>query len=461
MPARQEKHNEVPKPAAPKDAFGDLGIITPKAKNANLKGKDMFTALSTPEKKSLKDIKPTSPKPQQASDDEDSDGSASPAAFPEDPFGTSMPFGTSDPFVNDPFASTTASVRQGSTLHDAFPSSDWPQSNDSTHSYEHSGDPYNIPLPQEPPPPLPQDIASYNVQEPPPPPPRPKVHPPSGDQSFPPLPPRPKSNNSLSSNRSSTASLNSISESHPTVLQKSISVPAPSSPKMLVSGETQMNTPPVPPPRPGVDNSFKSVPRPRPRASKQLSSPDGKTDMVKGKAVIGARTCSEVNTNQTWPNDRVAFSNSEPSSLDASPTSGANFRRLNSSESQKSSVPKSHNSPHGVNRSSSVVADPFVAVDPFGTDDPFTQSDPFANDPFAPDPFSDLESANEARNEDPFTTIVASPRQGKESADPFAVFDNKFSNESFKFDRSSSKKGKSRASGKTASYLTEFHFCLI
>ncbi|WAR24493.1 DAB1-like protein [Mya arenaria] len=237
MPARKEEpSNEQPTSKGGKDAFGDLLSLEPKG-NPNLKGKDMFTALSTPEKKSLNQIKGKSPSPKppsspKASDENDS-FSSNHAASPEDPFSTSMPFGTSDPFANDPFASSTPALPSNppnAQVNDAV-------IND-TRIAQINNDPYNIPLPQMPPPPLPQDVASHiNMHtkttsvEGPPPPPRPNIPPPSTDPpSLPPIPPRPKSGASDSS-RSSTASLNSI---HDTGHQQTPSLP----PRPRVGGDS-------------------------------------------------------------------------------------------------------------------------------------------------------------------------------------------------------------------------------
>ncbi|XP_052776640.1 disabled homolog 1-like isoform X2 [Mya arenaria] len=486
MPARKEEpSNEQPTSKGGKDAFGDLLSLEPKG-NPNLKGKDMFTALSTPEKKSLNQIKGKSPSPKppsspKASDENDS-FSSNHAASPEDPFSTSMPFGTSDPFANDPFASSTPALPSNppnAQVNDAV-------IND-TRIAQINNDPYNIPLPQMPPPPLPQDVASHiNMHtkttsvEGPPPPPRPNIPPPSTDPpSLPPIPPRPKSGASDSS-RSSTASLNSIHDTghqqtpslppRPRVGNFSVTVPSPraDNSSVTVPGLRTDNFNGTVPSQgadkssalfssPMLDNSSATVPskkganpcvtvpRPRPRASlsklsTDLTNVNSKDNVIKNDNVISGGDSLKT---KVLNNGRISMSNNDQQFTNTSHTS-AKTERLNSTESQHSSI--SDSPKVSTQRSSSVIADPFVSEDPFGHHDPFTQTDPFANDPFAGDPFSDIGDSTSSKTDDPFTTAVASPRKS-DNSDPFSVFDNKILNDSFKFDRSSSKKGKSKVSG--------------
>ena len=365
--------------------------------------------------------KPTSPV--QASDD--FSDSFDTQAF-VDPASSSMPFGTADPFANDPFATAQCSTAQH-VSQAVF------TTNVSAESEE--DDLYNIPLPQGPPPPLPQDIASVSLytepKDGPPPPPRPSINPPP---CLPQIPPRPKSASSESFKSSST-SLNSMSDTQ-TVNQ-------------------DFTPPPAPRRRP--DCNIVPVPRPRPRAS--IPQTDSH------KSVCNNNNQSDINKNMHLANSVI---NNNKSDLDCvrnvtkSDTQRTNFQlptpisqpsakpeRLESCESQTSNVSNSSTSTNG-KRSSSVVPDPFVSTDPFAAEDPFTQADPFANDPFSQDPFTD---SSVEKKEDPFVSTVSSPRPNPDSTDPFSVFDNKFSNESFKFEKSSSsaKKGKVKVSGKILS----------
>lgn len=414
----------------PKDAFSDLVDIGSKSAPTKTP-KDLFVDLATPEKKSLNQLKvdkttPKSTSPVQASED-------SPVSFDQqlavDPFGSSMPFSTADPFANDPFANTAPSAPPSTAQHgnqqgDLFTSNVTTDDDD-------DDDPYNIPLPQGPPPPLPQDIVNASIttdpQAGPPPPPRPSVPPSSAT---PPLPPRPKSASS-DSFKSSSTSINSMTD--------------------LQTVNHQV-TPPLPP-RPRVDCSTVPVPRPRPRASIQQVE----------KSVCNNNTQCDSNVHQNNSvilNQIVTNANSDKSDISDQMSnisqSSAKPKRLESAESQKSLISNSSGSEQ---RSSSVVADPFVSTDPFATDDPFAQPDPFANDPFSPDPFSDISESQTVKSDDPFTAAVSSPRQNADDTDPFSVFDNKFLNESFKFEKSSSKKVKVKGQGKIHLCIVQVHLC--
>lgn len=420
-PARSEvpKDEVTGNKTEPKDAFSDLVNIGGKSK-PNKNPKELFQDLASPERKSLNQLKvdkpgtPKSTSPVQASDE-----------FPDsfdtqafmDPSASSMPFTTADPFASDPFATAQPSTAQPSNEQDSF-------FNTNVSGGSDDEDPYNIPLPQGPPPPLPQDIAS--VSDPlggPPPPPRPSINLPTSTPPLPQIPPRPKSASS-DSFKSSSTSLNSVSDSQ-TVNQES--------------------TPPLPP-RPRVDCSVVPVPRPRPRASipqsdKLFVNNNNKSD--KTMHSVNANSVISDKQDDCVQNFDTQHTNDQ-SPVNISQQKSAKVERLESSESQKSVFTSSSNG----HRSSSVIADPFVSTDPFATEDPFTQSDPFANDPFSPDPFSDISDSKSEKKEDPFLTVVSSPRSA-DVADPFSVFDKKILNESFKFEKTSSaKKGKAKISGK-------------
>ncbi|XP_060605198.1 disabled homolog 1-like isoform X2 [Ruditapes philippinarum] len=406
------------------DVFGDLVNIGGKTKASN--PKDMFAELATPEKKSLNALKvdkspspkPASPVGFQASEDSSADS---------DPFGGSgTPFGTSDPFANDPFTSNnpgTQSTAQPSTQEALFGDS----------LFGDDDDAFNIPLPQGPPPPLPENIASQNLNQHfpsgPQPPPRTSVNTPPLPAHNPPLPPRPKSTSSDSNK--STTSLNSLTESQNVV---------------------QQSTPPLPP-RPKSNIDTKIVPRPRPRGTLMKSSPQA------GATLPLSTTDNTQNTQAVRPLDTVIHGEK-----DSNIKSVNNCVKTNESDKdaeqkysqsaikEKTSLNESHknvtsSASETIHRSSSVVADPFVSTDPFASEDPFTQSDPFANDPFASDPFAESSNTQLASKDDPFTSVVNTSLPNSDS-DPFSVFDNTLSNDSaFKFERSSSKKGKVKVSG--------------
>ncbi|XP_045159881.2 disabled homolog 1-like isoform X2 [Mercenaria mercenaria] len=419
------------------DVFGDLVNIGGKTKAST--PKDMFAELAAPEKKSLNELKvDKSPSPKPASP-VGFQASGDPASAAPDPFGnTENPFGTSDPFANDPFASnsigTSQPTAQPSTHQDAlFGGNFFGDAND-------DDDAFNIPLPQGPPPPLPENIASQNLNlnpsSGPLPPPRPSVDTPPLPVHNPPLPPRPKSTSSDSTK--STSSLNSLTEPQ---------------------NVSQQSTPPLPP-RPKSNIDTKVVPRPRPRASLLKNSPNAATLSLTKSDNTHTDKAQTVKPTKTVINRESDSINENAVNCVKSNDSDKNIeqkQKISQSAIKDKTVQKeSHknvtsDTPEIMHRTSSTVADPFISTDPFASEDPFMQSDPFANDPFASDPFAD--NTQPASKDDPFTTVVTSPHAHTE-ADPFSVFDNTLSNDSaFKFERSSSKKGKVKISGKKQSWL--------
>lgn len=431
-PAKLESlKEEVPTvPAGKPDVFGDLVNIGGKTKASN--PKDMFAELAAPEKKSLNALKvdkspspkSTSPVGFQASGDN--------ASAASDPFGNSgNPFGTSDPFANDPFISNNPGTQQPSAQ---------PSTKDALFGENLFGDDddaFNIPLPQGPPPPLPENIASQNLNlnfsSGPLPPPRNSVNTPPLPAYNPPIPPRPKSTSSDSNK--STTSLNSLTESQSVI---------------------QQSTPPLPP-RPKSNIDTKVVPRPRPRGSLLKNSPQAvslplsKTDNThdaqtneRKDAVISRESDSNVKSVSNCVKSKESDKDTEQIYSQSAIKENTSLTESHKNVNTNSSVV--------IHRTSSAVADPFVSTDPFASDDPFTQSDPFANDPFATDPFAETSSTQPASKDDPFTSVVTSPLSHSDS-DPFSVFDNTLSNDSaFKFERSSSKKGKVKVSGKSNIY---------
>ena len=220
-PDKIEVPSEEPEqpPPGKKDAFGDLVAIGPKDKQIK-SPKQMFVELATPPKKSLNELKvekspspkPVSPTGFQASGatDGDQENPASSLDFStlnqfgdKDPFGSGDPFGSSDPFVN---------CFPNPTQKQDAPKLELPAQNGTNSSSAPSpnalfggsifDDDFNLPVPKEPPPPLPTSIdsvshASLNI---PPPPPRNNisVYTPSNTQHTPPLPPRPRSSSDKS-----------------------------------------------------------------------------------------------------------------------------------------------------------------------------------------------------------------------------------------------------------------------
>ena len=217
-PDKIEVPSEEPEqpPPGKKDAFGDLVAIGPKDKQTK-SPKQMFVELATPPKKSLNELKvekspspkPVSPTGFQASGatDGDQENPASSLDFStlnqfgdKDPFGSGDPFGSSDPFVN---CFPNPAQKQDA----AAPKLELPAQNGTNSSSAPSpnalfggsifDDDFNLPVPKEPPPPLPTSIdsVSHSSLNIPPPPPRNNisVYTPSNTQHTPPLPPRPRS----------------------------------------------------------------------------------------------------------------------------------------------------------------------------------------------------------------------------------------------------------------------------
>ena len=214
-PEKIEVPQEEPskEPGGKKDAFGDLVDIGAKDKQ-NKSPKQMFVDLAAPPKKSLNELKvdntpapkPASPVGFQASEAPEGarqGNSPSPANFSTlDQFGTKDPFGSEDPFgSDDPFAASFPNQNQEAPAPKLEPTA---QNGTNTLSAPSQNtlfggsifdDDFNLPVPKEPPPPLPTNIdnvstRAFNI---PPPPPRHHVHPPSNTPHTPPLPPRPKS----------------------------------------------------------------------------------------------------------------------------------------------------------------------------------------------------------------------------------------------------------------------------
>ena len=221
-PDKIEVPSEEPEqpPPGKKDAFGDLVAIGPKDKQTK-SPKQMFVELATPPKKSLNELKvekspspkPVSPTGFQASgatDGADQENPASSLDFStlnqlgdKDPFGSGDPFGSSDPFVNCFPNPTQKQDAPKLELHaqNGTNSSTAPSPN-ALFGGSIFDDDFNLPVPKEPPPPLPTSIdsvshASLNI---PPPPPRNNisVYTPSNTQHTPPLPPRPRSSSDKS-----------------------------------------------------------------------------------------------------------------------------------------------------------------------------------------------------------------------------------------------------------------------
>lgn len=443
VPAKMESQlDETPSEQSTKmDVFGDLVQIGGKTK-ANATPKDMFDELTTPTKKSLNELKvdgipspkPSSPVGFQASGSSmqtDSDATY-------DPFHNSdNPFGISDPFAIDPFTRTSTGVTP--------PPPEFNTRDDAVFGSSLLGDnEFSLPLPQGPPPPLPNNITNNLAPPRTPPPPLPHIiasqsqnlappggHPPSLPTHTPPLPPRPKSA-STDSNKSSTSE-NSLTEFR----------------------NSQQSTPPLPPrPKP---NSSVSLPRPRPRTT-LLNS-------LSSASALSLQHTVDANIDQnTGPNNHVInatidsiknnVSNCVKSDCDTRVKQAVSeYSSTESATKDKTLLYESHKlnssaASKPVERTFGSVADPFGSTDPFASDDPFTQSDPFANDPFAQDPFAESSTVEPVSKDDPFTAVVASPLV-KGGVDPFSVFDNTLSNDStFKFERSSTKKAKVKVSGK-------------
>ncbi|KAL4235740.1 leading edge cell differentiation [Mactra antiquata] len=393
----QTPAEEVPV-TKPSDAFGDLVSIG--GTQTKKSPKELFVDLATPTKKSLNELKaPKSPK---------SPKSASPVSFQasddkEEQTDIFNPFGTSDPFANDPFSTSVPSHNISSNTNKTVLKND-------------DNDDFNIPLPRGPPPPLPDFISSQPPGGPLPPP-RPPVESCKFPQELPPVPPRPLSASSESKN--SSGSLSSLNESQ-TV-----------GPQM---------TPPLPP-RP--TNNVVPRPRPRPRPSKtndtltNLSS-QSNTQISFDQNVLHKTTVINTSDKSVKLHGNTDSSDKISDSRISHDTSITSFNSESHSDSDSN---------HSVNkaRTSSVVVDPFVSTDPFASDDPFTLSDPFANDPFNPDPFADTSVTQPVPKDDPFTSVVR--QKHEQSTDPFSVFDNTVSNETFKFEKSSSRKTRTKISG--------------
>ena len=223
-PDKIEVPSEEPEqpPPGKKDAFGDLVAIGPKDKQTK-SPKQMFVELATPPKKSLNELKvekspspkPVSPTGFQASgatDGADQENPASSLDFStlnqfgdKDPFGSGDQFGSSDPFVNcfpnPPKKQDVAAPKLELPAQNGTNSSSAPSPN-ALFGGSIFDDDFNLPVPKEPPPPLPTSIdsvshASLNI---PPPPPRNNisVYTPSNTQHTPPLPPRPRSSSDKS-----------------------------------------------------------------------------------------------------------------------------------------------------------------------------------------------------------------------------------------------------------------------
>ena len=350
--------------------------------------------------------KPPSPFGNQASADD-----SSPSSVPN-VFRTSAPVICDDPFANDPFASFNSTVVASSfsniqtaqqTDHIAQPFL-----NDAEFKNDiFSDDDFNLPSPEGPPPPLPADIISQDINVEshirPEPPPRPV-----NTHQTPPLPPRP------SSSQSDSVKIKSVNESQ---------------------SVNYLHTPPLPP-RPRTTPDAIAVPRPKPRS---YNHKDLHVSEVKNSVFVNS-------------NDRIK-SDKEISGQSERMTQNSNINKLKDVAEQKSETriqndfSKNSWTP---SITSSKIADPFESTDPFATDDPFTQADPFSGDPFVADPFSEPGLANNTQPSslnDPFTSVVASPNPATANSDPFSVFDKAFTSDGFKFDGTSVKKVKLKETG--------------
>ncbi|KAK3579100.1 hypothetical protein CHS0354_022120 [Potamilus streckersoni] len=408
---KQEAQNK------PKDIFDDLVDIGTTNKVSKTP-KDLFAEMKQPPKRSLNELKInklTEPAPakgavqKQASDpfqSPESNAEFSPLfdGFSDDPFNTS--FEKHNPGIASTHVSTYSTAVSNNSP--AAPPLPWcrdfvtsdpfdVKAQKATSKFSRANvfgdDSFDLPSPDEPPPPLPScNLVSDNLYKAPSPPPRPSTElTPPVVQNIPPAPP-PRSKtfsvtyDTVSSQRSSESQVNSSSESQ--------------------SDSTEFNfcTPTLPPRQNNQSSSPSYVPRPRPRKSVPSSSKDTSDENI-------GRTQNDFPLNPE-----------------------VNAVKTNGSHQGRTSL-------------SCVIHDPFQNSDPFASVDLFSSSDPFASDPFASDPFSPKSALSTQNTNDPFISTSANqpstPKHNGTSAndDPFTVFDKAFSNaDPFNFEKVSSSK---------------------
>ncbi|KAL3869910.1 hypothetical protein ACJMK2_042533 [Sinanodonta woodiana] len=386
---KQEAQNK------PKDIFDDLVDIGTTNKVSKTP-KDLFAEMKQPPKRSLNELKTnkvTELAPakgalqQQASDPVQSTESKTDFSLfgesSDDPFNTSFEKHNSTTVSNNNPATPPLPWCRDFVTPDPFDVK--LQTATSTFSRENvfGDDSFDLPSPDEPPPPLPScNLVSDNLYQAPSPPPRPCTElSPSVIQNIPPAPPpRSKTCSVAYDTRNSQRSSESRAD----------------------STEFNCGTPTLPPRQNNQSSSPSYVPRPRPRKSVLSSSKD---------------------TN----GENIETQNDFPLKLEV------NAVKTNSTRQERT-------------LSSSVIHDPFQTSDPFASVDPFSASDPFASDPFASDPFSPKSALSTQYTNDPFigtsANLPSTPKHNGTSADvdPFTVFDKAFNADPFNFEKVSSSK---------------------